>query len=181
MLRNSVQRPGLGEQSRAIVRVSTLAVPSGFAGQEDAQRVFTTWAMHWRGWVSLNRRSMLTKQVLEIDAGNEDAQYNRDLVKDRCSTGNKNLKASDKIRTPRRNPGAEGNSPKVRASRTNRARKERQGDPRRRIGEILGDSSRSEDEMTQEDLEAIRAELERAAQEAARQQQGEAQATPTVA
>jgi len=109
------------------------------------------------------------EQVLEIDPGDEDAQYNLDLLKQaqeqqQSENGEGQNQDSSQSGGGQQSEG-EGNQDQSGAEGA-------EGDPNSESRD--GDSSRSEEEMNQEDLEAIRAELERAAREAA-QQQGEPQ------
>lgn len=116
------------------------------------------------------------EQVLEISADNEDARYNRDLVKDMLDRQQESESGQGQNSSPQ--SGGGGQQPEGEGGQDQSGTEGEAGDPGAE-GEA-GDSSRSEDEMNQEDLEAIRAELERAAQEAARQQQGEAQDVETM-
>ena len=108
------------------------------------------------------------EQVLEIDPGDEDAQYNLDLLKQaqeqqQSENGEgQNQDSSSQSGGEGQQSGEEGDPNQSGAD----------GDSNSQSQD--GDSLRSEEEMNQEDLEAIRQELERAAREAA-QQQGEPQ------
>ena len=138
---------------------------AGFAGQEDTENLYNLGnALARLG--EFETAIDAYQQVLEIDPDDEDAQYNLDLLKqaqeqqsesgkgqnqDSSQPGGGQQSEGDGDQNQSGNEGADGE-----------ANSESQG----------GDSSRSEEEMNQEDLEAIKEELERAAQEAA-QQQGE--------
>jgi len=141
---------------------------SGFAAQEDTESLYNLGnALARLG--KLESAIDAYEQVLEINAGNEDAQYNRDLIKDMLDRQQESESGQDSSSQS----GGGGQKPEGEGDQEQSGAEGEAGDPGAE-GEA-GDSSRSEDEMNQEDLEAIRAELERAAQEAARQQQGEAQ------
>jgi len=141
---------------------------SGFAAQEDTESLYNLGnALARLG--ELESAIDAYEQVLEINAGNEDAQYNRDLIKDMLDRQQESESGQDSSSQS----GGGGQKPEGEGDQEQSGAEGEAGDPGAE-GEA-GDSSRSEDEMNQEDLEAIRAELERAAQEAARQQQGEAQ------
>jgi len=107
------------------------------------------------------------EQVLKIDPGDEDAQYNLDLLKQaqeqQSESGEgQNQDSSQSGGGGQQSEGEGDQNQSGNEGADGEANSESQG----------GDSSRSEEEMNQEDLEAIQEELERAAREAA-QQQGE--------
>ena len=139
---------------------------SGFAAQEDTESLYNLGnALARLG--EFESAIDAYEQVLEINAGNEDAQYNRDLIKDMLDR----QQESESDQDASSQSGAGGQQTEGEGDQDQSGAEGEAGDP----GGEAGDSSRSEDEMNQDDLEAIRAELERAAQEAARQQQGEVQ------
>jgi Ca-activated chloride channel family protein len=141
---------------------------SGFAAQEDTESLYNLGnALARLG--EFESAIDAYEQVLEINAGNEDAQYNRDLIKDMLDRQQESESGQDSSSQS----GGGGQQSDAEGDQDQSGAEGEAGDPGAE-GEA-GDSSRSGDEMNQEDLEAIRAELERAAQEAARQQQGEAQ------
>jgi len=141
---------------------------SGFAAQEDTESLYNLGnALARLG--EFESAIDAYEQVLEINAGNEDAQYNRDLIKDMLDR----QQESESDQGSSSQSGGGGQQSEGEGDQDQSGAEGEAGDPGTE-GEA-GDSSRSGDEMNQEDLKAIRAELERAAQEAARQQQGEAQ------
>lgn len=139
---------------------------SGFAAQEDTESLYNLGnALARLG--EFESAIDAYEQVLEINAGNEDAQYNRDLIKDMLDR----QQESESDQDASSQSGGGGQQTEGEGDQDQSGAEGEAGDP----GGEAGDSLRSEDEMNQDDLEAIRAELERAAQEAARQQQGEVQ------
>ena len=141
----------------------------GFAGQEDTENLYNLGnALARLGQYETAIDAY--EQVLEADPGHEDAQYNRDLLKQlqdqqQSESGEgQNQDSSSQSGDGQQSQG-EGDQ--------NQARSEG-ADGESNADSEPGDSSRSEDEMNQEDLEAIQQELERAAKEAA-EQQGEPQ------
>ncbi len=109
------------------------------------------------------------EQVLEIDPGDEDAQYNLDLIR-KAQEQQQSESGEGQNQDSSSQSGGGGQQSEGEGDQSGAEGAE--GDPGSESH--AGDSSRSEEEMNQEDLEAIREELERAAQEAA-QQQGEPQ------
>lgn len=139
---------------------------SSFAAQEDTESLYNLGnALARLG--EFESAIDAYEQVLEINAGNEDAQYNRDLIKDMLDR----QQESESDQDASSQSGGGGQQTEGEGDQDQSGAEGEAGDP----GGEAGDSSRSQDEMNQDDLEAIRAELERAAQEAARQQQGEVQ------
>ncbi len=144
----------------------------GFAGQEDTESLYNLGnALARLG--EFESAIGAYEQVLAINSGNEDAQYNRDLLKDlldqqREAEGGQGQNGDSSSQSGGGGQQSEGEGDQNQSGAEGAA-----GAPG---AESEPDGSwRSEDEMNQDDLEAIQAELERAAQEAAQQQQGEAQ------
>ena len=141
---------------------------NGFAGQEDSENLYNLGnALARLG--NLETAISAYEQVLEASPGHEDALYNRDLLKellDQQQSGEgQNQDSSSQS-------GGEGQQAEGEGDQSQSRAEGEDGD-----SSEGGDSTRSEDEMNQDDLEAIREELERAAREAA-QKQGEAQEQP---
>lgn len=141
----------------------------GFAGQEDTQNLYNL------GNATARLGQFETaidayEQVLEIDPSDEDARYNLDLIK--------------QMQEQQQSQNGEGQNQDSSSQSGGGQQSEGEGDQNQSGNEgaegeadsesQAGDSSRNEEEMKQEDLEAIQEELERAAQEAAKQQ-GDAQ------
>jgi Ca-activated chloride channel family protein len=136
---------------------------AGFVGQQDTKNLYNLGnALARLG--EFETAIDAYEQVLEIDPGDEDAQYNLDLLK----------RAQEQ-----QSESGEGQNQDSSQSDGEGQQSEGEGDPNQSGAEgnnskqsQEGDSSRLEEEMNQEDLEAMKEELERAAREAA-QQQGE--------
>ncbi len=136
---------------------------AGFVGQQDIKNLYNLGnALARLG--EFETAIDAYEQVLEIDPGDEDAQYNLDLLK----------QAQEQ-----QSESGEGQNQDSSQSDGEGQQSEGEGDPNQSGAEgnnskqsQEGDSSRLEEEMNQEDLEAMKEELERAAREAA-QQQGE--------
>ena len=96
-------------------------------------------------------------QVLEMEPGNEDAEYNRDLLQQMLDEqqSNQNQGQSDESQQSPNGEQSDSDNQNTEAQSQNQENSE-EGDP----------SDRSEDENAQEDLERLQEELERAAQEA---------------
>ncbi len=136
---------------------------AGFVGQQDTKNLYNLGnALARLG--EFETAIDAYEQVLEIDPGDEDAQYNLDLLKQAQEQQSESGEGQNQDSSQ---SGGEGQQ------------SEGEGDPNQSGAEgnnskqsQEGDSSRLEEEMNQEDLEAMKEELERAAREAA-QQQGE--------
>ena len=136
---------------------------AGFVGQQDTKNLYNLGnALARLG--EFGTAIDAYEQVLEIDPGDEDAQYNLDLLKQAQQQQSESGEGQNQDSSQ---SGGEGQQ------------SEGEGDPNQSGAEgnnskqsQEGDSSRLEEEMNQEDLEAMKEELERAAREAA-QQQGE--------
>ena len=140
---------------------------NGFAGQEDTENLYNfgnALARLGEFEAAINAY----EQVLEVNPGNEDARYNLDLLR--------------QLQDQQQSEGGQGQNQDSSSQSGSGQQSEGEGDQNQSgsegadgdPGAESGDSSRTDDEMNQEDLEAIRKELERAAREAA-QQQGEVQ------
>ena len=135
----------------------------GFAGQEDTDNLYNLGnALARLGEVGPAIGAY--EQVLAIDPDDEDAQYNLDLLRQfqdqQQSESGEGQDSSSQSGSGDQQSEGEGDQSQSGSQGEN-------GDS--------GDSTRSDAEMNQEDLEAIREELERAAREAAEQQQGDEQ------
>jgi Ca-activated chloride channel family protein len=104
------------------------------------------------------------EEVLEMDPGNEDAQYNLDLVK-QLREQQEQQAGDDQQST--QNPGGEGQQSEGEGEQNQEGS---EGAESQQSQDTEG--SQREEEMSEEDLEALRQELQRAAEEA---QQGEPQ------
>ena len=138
---------------------------SGFAGQEDVNNLYNLGnALARLG--EFEPAIGAYEQVLAINPDDDDAQYNLDLLR--------------QLRDQQQSESGEGQDQDSSAqSGAGGQQSEGEGDQSQsgsqgENGES-GDSLRSEDEMNQDDLEALREELERAAREAAEREQGEEQ------
>ena len=136
---------------------------AGFAGQQDTENLYNLGnALARLG--EFETAIDAYEEVLEFDPGDEDAQFNLDLLKQAQQQQSESGEGQNQDSSQ---SGGEGQQ------------SEGEGDPNQSGAEgnnskqsQEGDSSRLEEEMNQEDLEAMKEELERAAREAA-QQQGE--------
>ncbi len=136
---------------------------AGFVGQQDTKNLYNLGnALARLG--EFETAIDAYEQVLEIDPGDEDAQYNLDLLKQaqeqQSESGEGQNQDSSQSDGEGQQSGGEGD-PNQSGAEGNNSKQSQEGD-----------SSRLEEEMNQEDLEAMKEELERAAREAA-QQQGE--------
>jgi Ca-activated chloride channel family protein len=136
----------------------------GFARQEDMESLYNL----GNALVRLGKFESAIdayEQVLEISPDNEDAQYNRDMLQElldqqQQSESDQNQESSSQSGGGTQQSESEGGSD--------------QSDTQGMEGDTdekseASDSSRNLDEMNQDDLEAIREELERAAQQEAQQ------------
>ncbi len=137
----------------------------GFAGQEDTENLYNL-ANALARLGEFEPAIGAYEQVLAIDPGDEDAQYNLDLLRQLQDQQQSETGEGQNQDSSAQSGGGDQQS----EGEGDQSQSGSQGEN----GES-GESSRSEDEMNQEDLEAIRQELERAAREAAEQQQGEEQ------
>ena len=140
---------------------------NGFAGQDDTENLYNLGnALARLG--EFETAIDAYEQVLEVNPGNEDAQYNRDLLKELLDQQQQSGQGQNQESSSQ--SGSAGQQAEGEGDQNQAGSEGADGDP----GAESGDSSRGDDEMNQDDLEAIQEELERAAREAA-QQQGEAQ------
>lgn len=110
------------------------------------------------------------EQVLEEDPGNDDARYNRDLLKQLLEQ-----QQSESGQGQNQDPSSQSGSGQQSEGQGDQDQSGAEGE----AGESgsnseSGDSQGRQDQVNQEDLEAVQAELERAAREA-QQQQGQAE------
>ena len=138
----------------------------GFAGQGDADNLYNLGnALARLG--EFESAIGAYEEVLDIDADNEDARYNLKLLRQaqdqQQSESGQGQNQDSSSQSGGEGQQSEGEGDQNQSGAEGEAGSESQS----------GDSAGREGEMNQDDLEAIRAELERAAQEAA-QQQGEA-------
>ncbi|MFQ6005601.1 MAG: VWA domain-containing protein, partial [Woeseia sp.] len=146
----------------------------GFAGQDDTDSLYNLGnALARLG--EFESAIDAYEQVLDVDPGNEDAQYNRDLLKELMdqqqqqsaeSGQGQDQDSSSQAGGGQQSEGEQGNQDQAGAEGA-------QGDTS--TESQGGDSSRAEAQTSQDDLEAIQAELERAAEQAAQQQQAQEQ------
>jgi len=148
----------------------------GFAGQGDAENLYNLGnALARLG--QFESAIGAYEEVLDINPENEDARYNLDLLKQLQDQQQQSESGEGQNQDSSSQSGgdgqqAEGEGEQNQSGADGEAGSESQS----------GDASDREGEMNQDDLEAIQAELERAAQEAAQQQgepeqrEGEAQA-----
>ena len=138
----------------------------GFAGQGDADNLYNLGnALARLG--EFESAIGAYEEVLDIDPNNEDARYNLELLRQaqdqQQSEGGQGQNQDSSSQSGGEGQQSEGEGDQNQSGAEGEAGSESQS----------GDSAGREGEMNQDDLEAIQAELERAAQEAA-QQQGEA-------
>ncbi len=138
----------------------------GFAGQGDADNLYNLGnALARLG--EFESAIGAYEEVLDIDPDNEDARYNLELLRQaqdqQQSESGQGQNQDSSSQSGGEGQQSEGQGDQNQSGAEGEAGSESQS----------GDSADREGEMNQDDLEAIQAELERAAQEAA-QQQGEA-------
>jgi len=138
----------------------------GFAGQGDADNLYNLGnALARLG--EFESAIGAYEEVLDIDPNNEDARYNLELLRQahdqQQSESGQGQNQDSSSQSGGEGQQSEGEGDQNQSGAEGKAGSESQS----------GDSAGREGEMNQDDLEAIQAELERAAQEAA-QQQGEA-------
>ena len=138
----------------------------GFAGQGDADNLYNLGnALARLG--EFESAIGAYEEVLDIDPNNEDARYNLELLRQahdqQQSESGQGQNQDSSSQSGGEGQQSEGEGDQNQSGAEGEAGSESQS----------GDSAGREGEMNQDDLEAIQAELERAAQEAA-QQQGEA-------
>jgi Ca-activated chloride channel homolog len=141
----------------------------GFAAQEDTENLYNLGnALARLG--KLETAIGAYSQVLQASPGHEDALYNRDLLKELLDQQQQSGEGQNQDSSSQ--SGGEGQQSDGEGDQNQSGSEGEAGDQSQG-----GDSTRSEDEMNQDDLEAIREELERAAREAA-ERQGEPQEQP---
>ncbi|MFQ5981779.1 MAG: VWA domain-containing protein [Woeseiaceae bacterium] len=144
----------------------------GFAEQEDTESLYNLGnALARLG--EFESAIDAYEQVLQADPGNEDAQYNRDLLKDLLDEQQRSESGQGQNQDSSSQSGGGGQQSEGEGDQDQSGADGAQGDPG--AESEPGDSSRGDEETQQDDLEAIQAELERAAQEAAQQQQAQEQ------
>jgi Ca-activated chloride channel family protein len=108
------------------------------------------------------------EQVLEMDPGNEDAQYNMDLVKSLKDQQEQEQETQGDDQQSTENSGGEGQESEGESDQDQQGQ---EGSSESEQESQESDSAqRGEEEMSEEDLEALQEELQRAAEEA---EQGE--------
>ena len=139
----------------------------GFAGQGDAKNLYNLGnALARLG--EFESAIAAYEEVLDIDPGSEDAQYNLDLLK-QAQDQQQQSEGEGQNQDSSSQSGGEGQQSEGEGGQDQSGADGEAGSESQ-----SGDSTGREGEMNQDDLEAIQAELERAAQEAA-QQQGDAE------
>jgi Ca-activated chloride channel family protein len=113
------------------------------------------------------------EQALELDPGDEDAMYNRDLLKDLLQQQQDSQDGEQGNQQNASESGGGAQQSEGQSESEQSGEQSQSGDPSSQ-GEQGESSVRDEEAASQEDLEAMQAELERAAQEAM-QQSAEAQ------
>jgi Ca-activated chloride channel family protein len=150
---------GVAEYRAGDYRGSAVA----FAGREDPDGLYNLGnALARQG--KFEEAIAAWERTLELNPGDEDAAYNRDLVR--------------RLLEQQQAPGQQGNQPGGESEGQSAQEKSgasagQQGDPSRADGESGADQSASDragEETRAEDLEALQRELERAAREAQEQQ-----------
>lgn len=142
---------------------------AGFSGQEDIDNLYNLGnAMARLG--ELETAIDAYEQVLEVDPNMEDALYNRDLVKDLLeqSADSQGGEQGNQENASESGGGAQQSEGQSQSDQS--GQEGATGDP----GAEGESSVRDQEDVNQDDLDAIQAELERAAQEA-QQHSGEAQ------
>jgi len=143
---------------------------SGFASQEDTESLYNLGnALAKLG--EFESAIDAYEEVLEIDPDAEDAIYNRDLLKDMLEQ-NQDSEGEQGNQENQSESGGGGQQSEGESQSDQSGEESADGDPGSE-GEQGEQSVRDEENMNQEDMEALQEELERAAQEA--QQSGEPQ------
>lgn len=108
------------------------------------------------------------EQVLEFDPGNDDASYNLDLVKQLKDQQEQEQETQGDDQQSTENPGGEGQQSD---SESEQDQEGSEGESESQQQSDESDSAQREDEMSEEDLEALQEELQRAAEEAQKGEQ----------
>jgi len=144
---------------------------AGFGNQEDIENLYNLGnALARLGEIETAIDAY--EQVLEVDPDMEDAIYNRDLLKDLLEQ-NQDAQGGEQGNQDASESGGGGQQSEGQ-SQSDQSGEEAATGEQGAEGQQGDSSVRDQDNVNQEDLEAIQAELERAAQEA-QQQSGEAQ------
>ena len=144
---------------------------AGFGNQEDIENLYNLGnALARLGEIETAIDAY--EQVLEVDPDMEDAIYNRDLLKDLLEQ-NQDAQGGEQGNQDASESGGGGQQSEGQ-SQSDQSGEEAATGEQGAEGQQGESSVRDQDNVNQEDLEAIQAELERAAQEA-QQQSGEAQ------
>ncbi len=144
---------------------------AGFGNQEDIENLYNLGnALARLGEIETAIDAY--EQVLEVDPDMEDAIYNRDLLKDIIEQ-NQDAQGGEQGNQDASESGGGGQQSEGQ-SQSDQSGEEAATGEQGAEGQQGESSVRDQDNVNQEDLEAIQAELERAAQEA-QQQSGEAQ------
>ena len=144
---------------------------AGFGNQEDIDNLYNLGnALARLGEIETAIDAY--EQVLEVDPDMEDAIYNRDLLKDLIEQ-NQDAQGGEQGNQDASESGGGGQQSEGQ-SQSDQSGEEAATGEQGAEGQQGESSVRDQDNVNQEDLEAIQAELERAAQEA-QQQSGEAQ------
>jgi Ca-activated chloride channel family protein len=109
------------------------------------------------------------EQVLEIEPDNEDAAYNRDLLKQLQEQQEQQNESDQQESSEQRGEGEQSDSENQSQDQNSESQSESGSESEE------GEASQRDDEASQEDLEALQEELQRAAEEAAQQEQQMAQ------
>jgi Ca-activated chloride channel family protein len=141
---------------------------AGFADQEDNESLYNLGnALARLG--EFESAIDAYEQVLESNPGAEDAQYNRDLLKDMLEQSQDSQEGEEGDNNQSEEGGG-GEQSEGQSQSDQEGQEGSSGDPGAE-GEEGESSVRDEENMNQEDMQAMQEELERAAQEA--QQQGQ--------
>ena len=144
---------------------------AGFVNQEDIENLYNLGnALARLGEIETAIDAY--EQVLEVDPEMEDALYNRDLLKDLIEQ-NQDAQGGEQGNQDASDSGGGGQQAEGQ-SQSDQSGEEAATGEQGAEGQQGESSVRDQEDVNQEDLEAIQAELERAAQEA-QQQSGEAQ------
>jgi len=149
---------------------------AGFGNQEDIENLYNLGnALARLGEIETAIDAY--EQVLEVDPEMEDALYNRDLLKDLIEQ-NQDAQGGEQGNQDASESGGGGQQSEGQ-SQSDQSGEEAATGEQGAEGQQGESSVRDQEDVNQEDLEAIQAELERAAQEA-QQQSGEAQESEGV-